>query len=288
MAGRAMSNSPEPAGSACGDPSGGASCSTVGETGDYTRCPSVCPKRRAAWGLVIGLVVAAALVGIDEPVARFMTQFGEGGRFELGGDVQRAMAFVQQFGDLVSSVLVGLAILLLDRGNRARLLDWLAAGLATALASWALKMLIGRPRPRLGEPMLFLGPTREWTWTVEGGAGVTETVTTHAMRLSGRGVSDLWSMPSSHASAAAACGVALAWMYPRLRPLVVGLVAAVACTRVVFGAHYASDVAVGTALGFAISTLAMGQCWGRAVGRRVVGRRMAAVLFGRENRTLEG
>ncbi len=265
-----MSNSPEPAGASCGE---------AGATGDYTRCPVMCPKRRAAWGLVIGLVVATALVGVDGPVARFMRSFGEGGRYELGGDVQRAMAFVQQFGDLLSSLLVGLVILVLDPKSRRRLLDWLAGGLATALASWILKMLIGRPRPRLGEPLLFLGPTREWTWTMEGPAGAAESVTTHAMRFGGRGVSDLWSMPSSHASAAAAFAVALVWMYPKLMPIGVGLVLAVACTRVVFGAHYASDVVVGASLGFAITTLAMGQSWGR---------RVAAVFSRRENRTLQG
>jgi membrane-associated phospholipid phosphatase len=49
----------------------------------------------------------------------------------------------------------------------------------------------------------------------------------------------------------AALAVALALAFPRLRTLLWGYVAAVAFTRVMFGAHFPFDVVAGTALGTA-------------------------------------
>jgi undecaprenyl-diphosphatase len=64
-------------------------------------------------------------------------------------------------------------------------------------------------------------------------------------------------MPSSHTSAAAALGIALAIMYPRLTWLMVGLVAIVAIARVTFGAHYPSDVVAGATVGLLVTWAVM-------------------------------
>jgi membrane-associated phospholipid phosphatase len=51
-------------------------------------------------------------------------------------------------------------------------------------------------------------------------------------------------------------------MAPRLRPLAVVLAGIVAAARVVTGAHFASDVFVGAAIGYAVGVLATRDSWG--------------------------
>jgi len=60
---------------------------------------------------------------------------------------------------------------------------------------------------------------------------------------------DPFSFPSGHAAAAFATALAFALAWPPLAPLLLGLAAAVAWTRVALRVHYLSDVAAGAALG---------------------------------------
>ena len=95
----------------------------------------------------------------------------------------------------------------------------------------------------------MLGPWQTFTWTRGG-----EQLTAHAWEF-WKGPSDLWSMPSSHTSAACALACVLARLYPRLIPLMVLLAALVGTARVVLGAHYPSDVIVGATLGLCIAAM---------------------------------
>jgi membrane-associated phospholipid phosphatase/predicted MFS family arabinose efflux permease len=63
------------------------------------------------------------------------------------------------------------------------------------------------------------------------------------------------SFPSGHMAITAALAVATALLFPRLRWLLFAYVAAVAFTRVMFGAHFPLDVVAGTALGVASAVL---------------------------------
>ena len=69
--------------------------------------------------------------------------------------------------------------------------------------------------------------------------------------LNGHSWAHLNSFPSGHMAITAALGVALALAFPRLRTVLWAYVAAVAFTRVMFGAHFPGDVIAGTALGTA-------------------------------------
>jgi membrane-associated phospholipid phosphatase/MFS family permease len=69
--------------------------------------------------------------------------------------------------------------------------------------------------------------------------------------LNGHSWAHLNSFPSGHMAITAALAVALALAFPRLRAVLWGYVAAVAFTRVMFGAHFPGDVIAGTALGTA-------------------------------------
>ncbi len=142
------------------------------------------------------------------------------------------------------TILVALAIWLLDPPNRRRLLDWLGAVGVAAVLAFGLKMLLGRPRPVLDEPDLLLGPLGMHPLPTDDGL-----VVTHAWAFWQEGVGKLWSMPSSHTVFAVVAAALLAGWYPRLRLLMVVMAGLVAFSRVAFGAHYPSDVAAGVAVG---------------------------------------
>jgi membrane-associated phospholipid phosphatase len=179
-----------------------------------------------------------------------------GGPYPLGGDLRREMEFLQQFGAITSCLICAAVILLLDPGKVRRLADAALAIISTALLVWLLKMLLARPRPRMDDPFHFGGP---WTaYEFEHGG---QTVTRYAWEFWKSGTSDLWSVPSNHAAAAWALATVLATMYPPLRVLVYLIAAMVALFRVLFGAHYFSDVVVGGTVGWAVATLVMHTRW---------------------------
>jgi undecaprenyl-diphosphatase len=55
--------------------------------------------------------------------------------------------------------------------------------------------------------------------------------------------------PSGHATTVGAVAAIVALLFPRLRPAVLILAAALACTRIIVGAHYPSDVIAGLGFG---------------------------------------
>lgn len=203
-------------------------------------------ERRRFWALpgLYGLLAAWALWPLDPWVAGLVTAGGTRGSLPIGGDIRRELEALQQFGQGGMTVLVALAIWLLDPPNRRRLLDWLAAIGVAAVLAFGLKMLIGRPRPVLGEPELLLGPFGMYPLPTGDGR-----VMTHAWAFWQEDVGKLWSMPSSHTVYAVVAAAMLAGWYPRLRWLMVFMAGLVAFSRVAFGAHYPADVAAGAAVG---------------------------------------
>lgn len=184
-----------------------------------------------------------------------VTARGARASLPIGGDIRRELEALQQFGQGGMTVLVALAIWLLDPPNRRRLLDWLGAVGAAAVLSFGLKMLLGRPRPVLDEPDLLLGPLGMHPLPTDDGP-----VVTHAWAFWQEGAEKLWSMPSSHTVYAVVAAATLAGWYPRLRWLMVVMVGLVGCSRVAFGAHYPSDVAAGVAVG--LMAVGFARRWG--------------------------
>jgi membrane-associated phospholipid phosphatase/predicted MFS family arabinose efflux permease len=76
-----------------------------------------------------------------------------------------------------------------------------------------------------------------------------------SIEVNGHSWGHLNSFPSGHMAITAALAVATALAFPRLRALLWTYVAAVAFTRVMFGAHFPLDVLAGTALGTASALL---------------------------------
>jgi membrane-associated phospholipid phosphatase len=204
--------------------------------------PAAFRRFRAMLGVAL-LVAFPVALAADRHVATFFQSV------KVGGDVRRELEFIQQFGAVTSCLVVAAPIALLDPARRSLLPRAALAIIATSAAAWTLKVLVGRPRPRLEEPYRFLGPWNDHTYSKNG-----ETVTMHAWEF-WRGPSDLWSMPSSHTAAACALAVVIARLYPRLTPLMIALACIVGAARVVLGAHYPSDVVIGAALGATIASL---------------------------------
>jgi len=201
----------------------------------------------------------ALLLPFDGAAIEFARRFGEGGDLRLGGDLRRELLFLQQWGDFVCILLVFAAVYLLDPARRARLWDAAAAVAVNAVAFQTLKVLIGRPRPRFDDPTRFF--TSLSPYELEAGSRYSWEFW--------RGISsDLWSMPSSHTAAAVCLSVVLARLFPRLKPLVIPLAVIAGLCRVIFTAHYPSDVVAGAAVGYLAAAAAMDGRWGTRLLRR--------------------
>ncbi len=217
------------------------------ERSDYNRVP---------WRLAIGLVVLGLIAyPFDRTVSHWIVSAGQ----HLGGDVRRELEAWQQFGQAGWLVVFAIGFALVQPWRARRLLDLAAAAAVTWGVAFAAKLTIGRPRPKFDDPSVLLGPFG--AYPVNNEAGIR-----HAWEFWAPISSDLWSMPSSHTAFAVMMAVFVSAMIPRLAPLVVGLAVLVGVSRVVFGAHYPSDVFFGAAVGLVSS------CWviQRSAGVRIL------------------
>lgn len=183
------------------------------------------------------------LVPLDGAISRWAVWFREE---KLGGDIVRELEALQQYGQGAVTILIVWSIWLVQPRLRRRLLDWLLAIVLASVIGQSLKMLIGRPRPKFGDSEHFLGPFG--VYPVSEDVGIR-----HAWEIGSGISSDLWSMPSSHTLFAAVMSVMLWVWYPRLRPIAVVMAVLVGAARVLFGAHYLTDVLVGGGLGLLIA-----------------------------------
>lgn len=207
--------------------------------------PRGAPRR--GWRLPLALFVAGLLViPLDGPISRIARGV------QLGGDIRRELELLQQFGAPASVLIALLLTIALDPARARRFLDWAAAAGVVAVTALAGKAVIGRPRPKLDEPHTFLGPFRTFPLDV-GDRDAPEIANTYAWQLGADRVEQLWSMPSSHTTAAVVFAAFLATVWPRLGRFAAGFAALVMICRVLFGAHYVSDVLIGAALALAIA-----------------------------------
>jgi maltose/moltooligosaccharide transporter len=181
----------------------------------------------ATWSVVLvaGLLVyATPLERLDHQLFRAINGFG------YGPDVlwRTLNPHTQNYAFLVA-LGVGLALVTVPR--RAAAVAGLTLG--SALLAWtlleAVYAVFDRPRPE-----------------EELGAVV---------NLEGNSWGHLESYPSGHMAITVALAAALALSFPRLRFALAAYVVAVGFTRVLFGAHFPSDVLAGTALGVSSALL---------------------------------
>ncbi|MEM1422460.1 MAG: phosphatase PAP2 family protein [Planctomycetota bacterium] len=188
--------------------------------------------RARAW--VVGSAAGAVVVGVAHAFDRALL-----GALEYddvyGDDWGRALRVL---GYVPTWIVVALVFVLIDRGNRDRLAPPVrdaytrgAALVVSALSAGAvaegLKLVIRRERPSDAEGYTFRA-FGDGAWST-GGLG----------------------LPSSHAAVAAGACAALALLHPRAWPVFALLAIGCAATRVMAGAHYPSDVALGMVVGCA-------------------------------------
>jgi membrane-associated phospholipid phosphatase len=202
-------------------------------------------SRTLAWALGL-LAAGVVIIPLDDQIARIADAV------RLGGDVRRELGVIQQFGGAASLLIAFALVASLDADRLRRFLDLGVAAGVVALAALAGKMLIGRPRPTLDDPFTVLGPFTPYPLANEATPPTIEL--TYAWQFTAENVEQLWSMPSSHTTAAVTLAAFLAVVYPRLRAFAIGMATIVGLCRVLFGAHYPSDVLVGAGLAIAIAT----------------------------------
>ncbi len=193
---------------------------------------------------MVALPLAVAAFYVDGTIV----QYADRVRPQIQGDVKRVLETLQQYGDATYIILAGLFVLMLDRARRRFVLDLIVAALLTLAISHVCKMLLGRPRPVEGDHHFFAGP---FAYPVESEGRL---IMLHTWDLFTPGHSKLWSMPSSHTSAAAAMSVFFWHHYPRLRIFSLFMVVFVGSLRVLFGAHHLSDVIMGAGVGFTVAS----------------------------------
>ena len=172
------------------------------------------------------LLLAVAFV-FDTPIARWLYQHP----VVFKSDVNLELIWAMQFGQWTCSVIVILAVALIDPQGRRRAIA-LATGCLSAVACcYLFKGLFGRTRPWVLHNGLyhFLGPAYGF----------------------GHGAS-YQSFPSAHTSGAFALAAGLSWFYPRGRGLFYFMGLVVAWQRVMRHAHFPSDVVAGGLLAVSV------------------------------------
>ena len=202
---------------------------------------------KIAWWIKAGavaLAAGAAILWLDRPIAAWALRSQP---LAVRGDMVRELMLLEQYGQWTCSMLVIVAVGMVDRAGRRKALAIALGCLLTVLLTYLLKDILGRSRPAVIEFDAFPELVRvagypftgAWTW---GGP-----------KIGFHGGSRWTSFPSAHTTGAFALSCGLAWFYPRGRGLFMLLAIITAVQRVLHGAHYLSDTIAG--MGLAVLTM---------------------------------
>ena len=180
--------------------------------------------------LFFGLICTGiACFFLDHPLGKWLQQN------PFYGEIHKIINCGEWFGYTVGTVQVLLAVYVLDRANRRKILRVAACSLISGLAVMLVKMVVCRVRPK----MFDFSNTIDQTFT--GLNFFTKMSSVHQ------------SFPSGHTAAAVGLALGLSWLYPHGRKLFAFLAAWVALQRLVSQSHYLSDTICGAMIGFLIA-----------------------------------
>jgi hypothetical protein len=186
----------------------------------------------------LAMLAAAVLVlPLDAPLAWWSP---ESSRIDA---LRHVLTAAEPFGDGVAMSFILAAVFLLDPLRRRMLPRVIAISLGAGLMANVVKLSMARMRP--------------YHWMVQGHQHVADSFVGWLPLGLNRGAEQ--SFPSAHTAAAVGLALALAWLYPRGRPLFAALAVMVGLQRIVVDAHFASDVLAGAAVGW-LTALACFRC----------------------------
>jgi membrane-associated phospholipid phosphatase len=173
-----------------------------------------------AW-LFSGILIAGAAAGVswvDVGSREWVQKIG------LRGDIERVIKLMEIFAHGTGLLVTGALIWTLAPGYRRSLPRLLAAYGLAGLVVNLTKLLIPRLRPSAGVDANLPETALNWDYLSQ-------------------------SFPSGHSAAAVALGLSLAILFPRGQWVFMTLAGLACLQRVVFDAHWPSDVLAGAAIG---------------------------------------
>ena len=213
-----------------------------------------------AYSICLALIVAGILcVPFDVQLAAWFIDDG------LPGDIRALFQRVEAFGHTYGLICIAVTIYLLDPARRHRLPQVVMTFAIAGLTADLIKLMVWRLRPRAYFELIDSGTTFVGSiWTHFDQAATT--MTDHAFH----------SFPSAHTACAVAFAFQLSRLYPTGRNWFYILALLCAMNRIDGGAHYASDVCWGAAVGYAVSRVLVDVQWSppefarRLSGRQVI------------------
>ena len=185
------------------------------------------------------LVAAGCLFLLADMAVTNKLYVGSDSAVHIPGDIRRVITLSEVFGHGSGLLLIGLTVFVLDQASRRKAWRFLAIALGGGLAAALLKGVAHRTRPGHADLTGTVWETFQG-WFPLASAGY-----------------EGQSIPSGHAAQAAALAIALAWLYPRGRWLFATFAVLAALQRIVSGAHFASDVCFGAAIGCVVGVVVL-------------------------------
>lgn len=187
----------------------------------------------------LGLICAAAGVSqLDVGARQWLQSLG------LRGDLERVIKLMEIFAHGTGLLVTVALIWTLAPEFRRRLPRLLAAYGLAGVSVNAIKLLVPRLRPSAGPEASLPAGWGNWEYLSQ-------------------------SFPSGHSAAAVALALSLAVLFPRGRWVFLALAGLACLQRVVFDAHWPSDVLAGAAIGVWAVAVVFRTAWAERLFRRV-------------------
>ena len=203
------------------------------------------------WILFIVASMAVSLL-LDKIIVGVIQRIDVG---RLGGDWMRMLQSLKEFGQGMAIAVAFLLIFTMDKAKRKMLPRLLLCILLPAVLVWPLKLTVHRLRPHEAEEYNTTLELGFFTGSEPSGAELSaQLADKEKIAVQGHlSNSDIQSFPSAHTAAAFGFAVGLSRLYPAGQLVFYGLAIGCGLHRVLFGAHWFSDVVAGVFIGILLA-----------------------------------
>lgn len=189
---------------------------------------------------------------LDRPILQLVRRANIDG---LSGDVVRTLESFKEFGQVVAIVVACLLIFVLDKSRRSMLPRLIICILLPSAVVWPAKLAVHRLRPQAAAEVdtilglgFYIGEDPKLPVLRTSVSGKDKIVKDRPVRSS-----EKVSFPSAHTATAFAFAVGLAALYPPARWIFYALAAGCGAHRIIFGAHWLSDVVASVFIGLLVA-----------------------------------